>query len=106
MRLGALVEGLGHAVAAARHHVGHEPFAVLLGDDIMHERAGILESMLALYVQHGQSVVALKQVSTEEISFYGCAAAEPVPRWPVRVRTVLAKIAHQARENPVGFVPR
>src|SRR5581483_8761837 len=39
-------KGLGHAVSAARQHVGNEPFAVLLGDDIMHERSRVLEEML------------------------------------------------------------
>ena len=71
-------KGLGHAVSVARQHVGRESFAVLLGDDIMHERAKVLESMLALYEEYDRSVVALKSVSKAEISFYGCAAAAPV----------------------------
>jgi UTP--glucose-1-phosphate uridylyltransferase len=92
--------GLGHAVSVARQHVGRQPFAVLLGDDIMHERAGVLESMLGLYVEHGQSVVALKQVSTEEISFYGCAAAEPVRDSLVRILDIVEKPApHEAPSN-------
>jgi UTP--glucose-1-phosphate uridylyltransferase len=70
--------GLGHAVSVAREHVGDEAFAVLLGDDIMHESSGVLEGMLAAYRQHGGSVVALKEVNREEISLYGCAAAEAV----------------------------
>jgi UTP--glucose-1-phosphate uridylyltransferase len=92
--------GLGHAVSVARQHVGRQPFAVLLGDDIMHERAGVLESMLGLYVEHGQSVVALKQVSTEEISSYGCAAAEPVHDSLVRILDIVEKPApHEAPSN-------
>ena len=39
--------GLGHAVSVARKHVGDEPFAVLLGDDIMDERSTVLEEMIA-----------------------------------------------------------
>jgi UTP--glucose-1-phosphate uridylyltransferase len=92
--------GLGHAVSVARQHVGRQPFAVLLGDDIMHERAGVLESMLGLYVEHGQSVVALKQVSAEEISSYGCAAAEPVHDSLVRILDIVEKPApHEAPSN-------
>ena len=64
--------GLGHAVSVARHHVGREPFAVLLADDIMVDDAQLLRSMLDAYAADGHSVVAVKEVSPDEISFYGC----------------------------------
>ncbi len=64
--------GLGHAVSVARHHVGDEPFAVLLGDDIMVDEARLLRSMLDAYARDGHSVVAVQEVSPEEISSYGC----------------------------------
>jgi UTP--glucose-1-phosphate uridylyltransferase len=64
--------GLGHAVSVARHHVGDEPFAVLLGDDIMVDEARLLRSMLDAYAHDGHSVVAVQEVSPEEISSYGC----------------------------------
>lgn len=66
--------GLGHAIGMARHHVGSEPFAVLLGDDIMHPSAGVLPGMLAAYEKYGESVVGLME--TDDISSYGCAEAE------------------------------
>src|SRR3981081_3957057 len=59
-------KGLGHAVLVAREHVGDQPFAVLLGDDIMHERAGVLDAMLGAYERTGCSVVALKEVAPAE----------------------------------------
>jgi UTP--glucose-1-phosphate uridylyltransferase len=64
--------GLGHAVSAARHHVGREPFAVLLADDIMVDDARLLRSMLDAYARDGHSAVAVKEVSPDEISSYGC----------------------------------
>jgi UTP--glucose-1-phosphate uridylyltransferase len=64
--------GLGHAVSVARHHVGDEPFAVLLADDIMVDEARLLRSMLAAYARDGHSVVAVQEVTPEEISSYGC----------------------------------
>ncbi|HEX8770009.1 MAG TPA: UTP--glucose-1-phosphate uridylyltransferase, partial [Acidimicrobiales bacterium] len=69
--------GLGHAVAAARDHVSGEPFAVLLGDDIMTEESTILDEMLGAYARYGRSVVALKEFPREEISAYGCVRSEP-----------------------------
>src|SRR4051812_21795640 len=72
-------KGLGHAVSVARQHVGREPFVVMLGDDIMHERSPVLQEMIDGFGSHGHSIVALKQVAPSEISAYGCAAVEPVP---------------------------
>lgn len=83
--------GLGHAVAMARQHVGGEPFAVLLPDDLFHERAGVLEDMVAVHRDKGSSVIALKEVPPEEISLYGCAAVEPVEDRLVRVTGVVEK---------------
>lgn len=83
--------GLGHAVRLAAQHVGDQPFAVLLGDDIMHERAGVLAGMLDAYERHGTSVVALKKVAMEEISSYGCAAAEPLEDSLVRITDIVEK---------------
>jgi UTP--glucose-1-phosphate uridylyltransferase len=68
--------GLGHAVAMARQHVGDEPFAVMLGDDIMVDDALVLRGMLEASAEHGASVIALREVPPEEISAYGCAAVE------------------------------
>jgi UTP--glucose-1-phosphate uridylyltransferase len=83
--------GLGHAVGVAREHVGDEPFAVLLGDDIMHERSGVLKGMLAAFERHGGSVVALKTVEPAEISAYGSARVEPVEPGLVRMLEVVEK---------------
>jgi UTP--glucose-1-phosphate uridylyltransferase len=81
--------GLGHAVGVARHHVGDEPFVVMLGDDIM--RTGVLSDMLDAFDHHGRSVIALREVPKEEISSYGCAAVEPEAGQLVRLRDVVEK---------------
>src|SRR5262245_62165285 len=69
--------GLGHAVSVARHHVGNEPFAVLLADDLMVDEGELLRRMLDVYDRHGRSCVALTEVSPEEISSYGCVDPDP-----------------------------
>jgi UTP--glucose-1-phosphate uridylyltransferase len=70
-------KGLGHAVLCAAQHVGHEPFAVLLGDDLIHPEDPLLTEMIAVRQRHGGSVLALMEVDPEEVSLYGCAAIEP-----------------------------
>ncbi|CAB4911736.1 MAG: UTP--glucose-1-phosphate uridylyltransferase GalU [Actinobacteria bacterium] len=69
--------GLGHAVLVAENHVGNEPFAVLLGDDLIDPRDPILPKMMQVREQHGGSVICLMEVPLESISLYGCAAVEP-----------------------------
>ncbi|WP_125610252.1 UTP--glucose-1-phosphate uridylyltransferase GalU [Specibacter cremeus] len=66
-------KGLGHAVLRAKTHVGNEPFAVLLGDDLIDERDPLLTTMIDVQAKTGGSVIALIEVEPEKISAYGCA---------------------------------
>ncbi|WP_233265554.1 UTP--glucose-1-phosphate uridylyltransferase GalU [Leifsonia sp. AG29] len=66
--------GLGHAVLRARMHIGHEPFAVLLGDDIIDARDPLLGRMLEVQRALNTTVVALMEVPPESIHLYGAAA--------------------------------
>ena len=70
-------KGLGHAVLCAAPHVGHEPFAVLLGDDLIDPRDPLLKRMVEVQEQYGGSVIALMEVAPEQIHLYGCAAVDP-----------------------------
>ena len=69
--------GLGHAVLQAAAFVGNQPFAVLLGDDLIDARDHLLEHMLAVQAEHGGSVIALLDVGRENIDKYGAVAVEP-----------------------------
>ncbi len=68
--------GLGHAVLVAESHVGDEPFAVLLGDDLIDPRNPVLPAMADVRARFGGSVLCLMQVPRESISLYGCPAVE------------------------------
>jgi len=70
-------KGLGHAVLRAKMHVGREPFAVLLGDDIIDSRDVLLKRMLEVQAQRNATVVALLEVDPDSIHLYGAAAVEP-----------------------------
>ncbi|MBM7831516.1 UTP--glucose-1-phosphate uridylyltransferase [Agromyces cerinus] len=68
--------GLGHAVLRARMHVGDQPFAVLLGDDIIDARDILLTRMLEEQGARDASIVALLEVDPDSIHLYGAAAVE------------------------------
>jgi len=69
--------GLGHAVLCAAEHVGNEPFAVLLGDDLIDINDNLLARMITARERYGGSIVALMEVPADQISAYGCAAFKP-----------------------------
>jgi UTP--glucose-1-phosphate uridylyltransferase len=68
--------GLGHAVLCGASHVGNNPFAVLLGDDLIDERDALLTRMIGVQRQTHGSVVALMEVDPSQVHLYGCAAVE------------------------------
>ncbi len=69
--------GLGHAVLCAAPFVGDEPFAVMLGDDLIDARDPLLKQMLAIRAERGGSVVALLDVPRDQTRLYGVVVAEP-----------------------------
>ncbi|MDO5492333.1 MAG: UTP--glucose-1-phosphate uridylyltransferase GalU [Nesterenkonia sp.] len=68
-------KGLGHAVLCARQHVGAEPFAVLLGDDIIDARDELLSTMLRTQQELGGSVIGVMEVPQDAVSSYGVVDA-------------------------------
>ncbi|GGV21118.1 MULTISPECIES: UTP--glucose-1-phosphate uridylyltransferase GalU [Streptomycetaceae] len=69
-------KGLGHAVLVAEQHVAGQPFAVLLGDDLIDPRDPLLSRMIEVQQELGGSVVALMEVLPSQIHLYGCAAVK------------------------------
>ncbi|MGO4273430.1 UTP--glucose-1-phosphate uridylyltransferase GalU [Paenibacillus sp. TAF58] len=63
--------GLGHAILCARKFIGDEPFAVLLGDDILKSSPPGLKQMMDIYEQSKTSVIAVQEVPWEDVSKYG-----------------------------------
>lgn len=70
-------KGLGHAVLCARHFVGNEPFAVLLGDDIIDAQTPCLKQLIDVYNDCQASVLGVQTVPKEKVSSYGIVQPEP-----------------------------
>lgn len=64
-------KGLGHAIACAHTFVGNEPFAVLLGDDIVESEKPCLRQLIEVFDQHQNSVIGVQEVPPEKVSSYG-----------------------------------
>jgi UTP--glucose-1-phosphate uridylyltransferase len=83
--------GLGHAVLQARDLVGREPFAVMLGDDIVDAEEPCIGQMMRIYERRGNPVVALQEVRREETRQYGIVAGEKIEDRIVRISDMVEK---------------
>ena len=83
--------GLGHAVWFARAFVGEEPFAVLLGDDVVRSEVPCLGQMLDVYDELGGNVIAVQEVPDEDVSKYGIVAGEEIAPRVYRIHDLVEK---------------
>jgi UTP--glucose-1-phosphate uridylyltransferase len=64
--------GLGHAILAAKHHIGNEAFAVVLGDDIIHSEKPVIGQMMEIRERFkGGSIIGAQEVAEQDVSKYG-----------------------------------
>ena len=83
--------GLGHAVLCAKNWAGNEPFAVFLGDDIVHSAVPCIRQMADVFERHGASVLGVMQVPREDTRKYGIIAGTPVGNRLLRVTNIVEK---------------
>jgi UTP--glucose-1-phosphate uridylyltransferase len=72
------LKGLGDAVYCARHHVGGEPFAVLLGDTLVDSPQAVTRQLIEIYDRYQESVVALEEVDRSKVGRYGVISGREV----------------------------
>jgi len=99
-------KGLGHAVYCARKFIGNEPFAVLLGDDIVRSKVPCLRQMMDLYEETGSSVLGVQEVPLEEVSKYGILDAEKLRDNIFRVKDLVEKPSPDKAPSQMGIMGR
>ncbi len=98
--------GLGHAVLQARDLVGGEPFAVLLGDDIVDSDVPCIGQMMRLYERRGNPVIALQEVPRAETRQYGIVAGEPVEDRVVKITDMVEKPSPDKAPSNLAIIGR
>jgi len=98
--------GLGHAILCARDFVGNEPFAVLLGDDIVDGERPCLGQLLEIFNREGGSVLALEKVPMQSISSYGCVAADQIGERTFQVTNMVEKPAPEDAPSDMAIIGR
>jgi UTP--glucose-1-phosphate uridylyltransferase len=98
--------GLGHAILKAKELVGKEPFAVLLGDDIVDSREPCIGQMMRLYEKRGNPVIAIQEVAREETRQYGIVAGERDGDRIVRITGMVEKPAPEEASSNLAIIGR
>lgn len=99
--------GLGHAILCARDFIGNEPFAVLLGDDIIDSPASpCMGQLIKVYQHYRGSVLALEQVPMEQISSYGCVAVNRITERVLEVTDMVEKPPRSEAPSDLAIIGR
>jgi UTP--glucose-1-phosphate uridylyltransferase len=98
--------GLGHAVLTTRALVGDEPFAVILGDDVIDADPPALRQMVKVFDEVQGPVLAVERVADEEVSSYGIIDAEPMGEGVYRIRDLVEKPSRQEAPSNLAIIGR
>ncbi len=100
-------KGLGHAVLCAESFVGDEPFAVLLGDDVVYnEETPCVKQLIDVYNETGGSVLGVQTVPHENICKYGCVDGEKIGDRLYTVNDMIEKPSPDEAPTDVGVLGR
>jgi UTP--glucose-1-phosphate uridylyltransferase len=98
--------GLGHAILCAKDFIGSEPFAVLLGDDIIDGKKPCLAQLMEVFRDHQGAVLALEKVPLENISAYGCVNANEISDNTYEILDMVEKPKREEAPSDLAIIGR
>ncbi|HIT90908.1 MAG TPA: UTP--glucose-1-phosphate uridylyltransferase GalU [Candidatus Merdenecus merdavium] len=98
--------GLGHAILTARHFIGDEPFAVLLGDDIVVSKEPCLKQMIKVYNEYKTTVLGVQKVKDEDVNKYGIVDCQSLDQDVYKVKDLVEKPAKDQAPSNVAILGR
>ncbi len=98
--------GLGHAVLTASHFIGDEPFAVLLGDDVVLARKPVLQQMVDVFNEYKTSILGVQEVAPEVVHKYGIVDCKPVDEDIFKVKDLVEKPARESAPSRIAILGR
>lgn len=99
-------KGLGHAVWCARKFIGNEPFAVLLGDDIVQAEKPCLKQMIEQYERYRSSIIGVQSVPQDEVSRYGIVAGKEIHERLYSVSNLVEKPKKEEAPSNIAIMGR
>lgn len=98
--------GLGHAVLTASHFIGDEPFAVLLGDDVVISKKPALQQMVEVFGEYKTSILGVQEVSPELVNKYGIVDCKHVDEDVYKVRNLVEKPSREEAPSNIAILGR
>ncbi len=100
-------KGLGHAIACAKTFIGNEPFAVLLGDDVVYnDETPCLKQLLDVFDEYQTSILGVQTVPMEDTSKYGIVEGKQVDEGVYKVRNLVEKPAPGTTNSNIAILGR
>lgn len=98
--------GLGHAVLTASHFIGDEPFAVLLGDDVVVARKPVLQQMVEVFNEYKTSILGVQEVAEDVVHKYGIVDGRHVDEGIYKVKDLVEKPAIEVAPSRIAILGR
>lgn len=98
--------GLGHAVLTASHFIGNEPFAVLLGDDVVVAKKPVLRQMVEVFNEYKTSILGVQKVSPEVVHKYGIADCKAIDENIYKVKDLVEKPNREDAPSDIAILGR
>lgn len=99
-------KGLGHAIYCAKSFIGDEPFAVLLGDDIVDAQVPCLKQMIDVFNEYKTTVVGVQHVADDDVSKYGIVSCKPVDDRVYKVKDMVEKPDRESAPSNIAILGR
>ncbi len=98
--------GLGHAILRTKDLIGNEPFAVLLGDDIIHSNVPAIKQLINVYEKYNASVIAVEKVDKKNISDYGVIKPKKIDNRVYQIVDMVEKPSPQDAPSDLAIIGR
>ena len=98
--------GLGHAIHCAKTFIGNEPFAVLLGDDLVYSEKPCLSQLMDAYEKYQSSIVGVQRVDKEKVNLYGIIEGDDIAPKVMKVKDLVEKPDKEHAPSNVAILGR
>lgn len=98
--------GLGHAILRTKDIIGNEPFAVLLGDDIIYSDVPVIKQLIKIYERYNAPVIAVEKVNRNEISKYGVIACKEIEDGIYKIMDMVEKPSPAEAPSDLAIIGR
>ena len=99
-------KGLGHAIYCAKSFVGNEPFAVLLGDDVVYAKKPCLKQMIEAYNEYKTTILGVQEVAKEDVSKYGIVEGKYIDGRVYKVYDLIEKPSIDEAPSNIAILGR